>query len=101
MSKTTVKIFTNDYDVEMFEIKLADAKRPVFISGVKVLSILATNDNAEAIKPVKKHGRDMFSVLKPNGSWFTVGEKKINTVLDSEAQILLALHESIDSTKEA
>lgn len=101
MSKTTVKAYINKHDVEMFEIKLADTKYPVFISQFKALSILATNDNAEAIRPIKKHGRDMFEILKPDGKYFAVGEKKINTVLDSEAQILLALHASIDSTKEA
>lgn len=99
-AKTTVNYSVNQYDIEMLEIKTSE-KRPVFISLKKALAILGTNDNADAIEPIKKHGRDMFKVLYPDGKSFVIGENKINKVLDAEAEILQALHANIDSTKEA
>ena len=99
VTSTKVRIFTNEYDVDMLEI--AGEKRPTFISLKKALAILATNDDADLISEVQKHGRTMYKVSYPDGKGFVVGQTKIDTVLNSESEILLGLHASIDSTKEA
>jgi len=84
MSK--IKTYTNEYDVPMLEIKVKP--RSVFISEKKVQAILATNDDASRITPVVKHGRDLFAVQHLEGDKsFTIGEKKINTVLEHAEQL--------------
>ena len=103
MTKTTetkpVKFFTNEYDVDMLEIPMA--LRSVFISVKKALAILDTNDDAELITEIKKHGRTMYSITyKGTDKKFTVGMNKIDTVLANRSGILLALHANIDTTKQ-
>lgn len=99
-NKTTVSYSVNQYDIEMLTI-LEPEKRPVFISLKKALAILGTNDNADAISEVQKHGKTMYSIMYPDGKKFTVGIRKINAVLNAEQEIVLGLHASIDSAKEA
>ena len=99
-SGNKVRFYVNQYDVEMLEIK-SGKKRPVFISLKKALAILGTTENVDAVEMVEKHGRELFRIMYPDGKKFNVGQTKVDTVLDSETQILLAMHSSIDSTKEA
>jgi hypothetical protein len=85
-----IKTYTNEYDVPMLEIKVKP--RSVFISVKKVQAILATSENAESLLAVTKHGRELFQVDHlEGGRSFTVGEKKINVVLDNSESILTAL----------
>jgi len=93
MTKTSIKTFKNEYDVTMLEIK-EEKRRPLFISEKKVLAILATNDDASELKPVVKHGRDLFQVAHLEGDRsFTIGEKKIRVVLDNAEGINSVLSE--------
>lgn len=89
----------NEHGIEMLTIK--GEKRDTWISLKKAVAILATNDNADAISEVQKHGRTLYKIDYGTGKCFTVGQAKIDTVLDNESGILLALHSSIDSAKEA
>jgi len=85
-----IKTFTNEYEVTMLEIKTKP--RPTFISAKKAQAIIATNDDSSRITPITKHGRDLFSIkhLECERS-FTIGDKKINTVLDNADSILETL----------
>ncbi len=82
MAKKKVKLTVNEYDVPMLEIQTK--VRPVYISVKKAVAILATNDKPELIEPIKKHGRDLFKIDYGNGKSFTVGQAKIEAVLDAE-----------------
>lgn len=98
---TTVKFFTNDYDVDMLEIPAG--KYPVRISVKKALAILDTNTDATLIEEIEKHGRTLYSITyKGTTKSFNVGSNKIDTVLTNESIILLSLEVAkIDTTKEA
>lgn len=78
---TKVKLTVNEYDVPMIEI--TGDKRPVFISVKKAVAILATNDKPELIEAVRKYGRDLYKVGYGDGKSFTVGQVKIEAVLDN------------------
>ncbi len=97
MSKVNYTV--NEHNIEMLTIK--GEKRDTWISLRKAVAILATNDNADGLTEIQKHGRTLYKVEYGDGKSFTVGLTKINAVLDNESGILLALHESIDTTKEA
>ncbi len=91
MSKVNYTV--NEHNIEMLTIK--GEKRDTWISLRKAVAILATNDNADGLTEIQKHGRTLYKVEYGDGKSFTVGLTKINAVLDNESGILLALHESL------
>lgn len=98
MKNNNVTLSTNEFDIEMVEIK--GEKYSTFISLKKALAILATNDDSTLITEVVKHGRTLFNIKYPTGKGFNIGQKKIEAVLDNESGILLALHADIDLNKQ-
>ena len=88
-TKVTASLFVNDYEVPMLELKLKP--RSVFISVKKALAILETNNNASLITTVNKYGRELFKVEYGDGKGFTIGENKINAVLDNAKAIEKAI----------
>ena len=89
--KTTTKVtlFVNEYDVPMLEI--TGKPRNTYISVKKAAAILATNDDPNLITQTHKYGRDLFRVDYGDGKGFTVGESKINVVLDNAKKIEKAI----------
>lgn len=82
----SVKITTNEHGIDMIEIKTKP--RSTFISKAKVLSILMTNQKPENITEIEKYGRTLYQVKNiTNERTFTVGESKINAVLDNAKTI--------------
>ena len=88
-TRTKVTLFTNEYDVQMLEI--TGKPRNTYISLKKAQAILATNDDPNLITQVHKYGRDLFRVEYGDGEGFTVGEGKINLVLDNAKKIEKAI----------
>jgi len=83
---TKVTLFTNEYDVQMLEI--TGKPRNTYISLKKAQAILATNDDPSLITKIHKYGRDLFRIeYKGSDKGFTVGEAKINIVLDNAKKI--------------
>lgn len=82
---TSVTMTVNEYDVPMLEIKTE--KRPVYISVKKAIAIISTNDNPKLITTVNKYGRELFKVDYGNGKSFTVGQNKMEIVLDNVSTI--------------
>ena len=87
MSKpvNTIRVYVNDYDVDMVEIQ--SGTRPQFVSLAKVKGILGTNKDANLIKPIKHKGRDLFEITKEDGKAFKMGENKMNAVLDNAVEL--------------
>lgn len=85
-SKTSnVKMFVNDYEIPMLEIK--GEKRNTYISVNKALAILATQEDASLLETVEAYGRELTQVSYGDGRKFKVGAVKMNAVLDNAAAI--------------
>lgn len=79
--KATVTLTVNEYDIPMLEIQ--GKPRNTWISVKKAMAILATNDDPSLIEPVQKHGRELFKISYGDGKSFTVGQVKIESVLNN------------------
>lgn len=88
--RTKVTLFVNEYDVPMLELKMKP--RNVYISVKKAQAILATNDDPNLITEVHKYGRDLFQIAYgETGRGFTVGQNKINAILDNAKAVAKAI----------
>ena len=81
-----IRVFTNDYGVEMAEITAGP--RNQFVSLKKIRDVLRTNTDPELIKETTYKGRsNMFEIQRLEGKPMYMGENKINAILDNAVEL--------------
>ena len=94
-----VILTTNDYGIQMLEIKPTTKKgRSTFISLKKANAIVKASDTDGAWIEVHKYGRDLRQINLENGKNFLVGDTKLDAVLGS-LDAILAISTALETPK--